>query len=71
VEIDLRFFFTQQHAILGAYMGSRHELIQALKLVERRVLRPVVDSVFPLERLREAQQRMEKREMFGKIVVTP
>ncbi|MCI0457668.1 MAG: zinc-binding dehydrogenase [Gemmataceae bacterium] len=71
VEIDLRFFFTQQHAILGAYMGSRHELIQALKLVERRVLRPVVDSVLPLERLREAQQRMEKREMFGKIVVTP
>ncbi len=71
VEVDLRFFFTQQHAILGAYMGSRHELIQALKLVERRVLRPVVDSVFPLEQLREAQQRMEKREMFGKIVVTP
>jgi NADPH:quinone reductase-like Zn-dependent oxidoreductase len=71
VEVDLRFFFTQQHAILGAYMGSRHELIQVLKLVERRVLRPVVDSVFPLEQLREAQQRMEKREMFGKIVVTP
>jgi NADPH:quinone reductase-like Zn-dependent oxidoreductase len=52
-------------------MGSRHELIQALKLVERRVLRPVVDSVFPLEQLREAQARMERREMFGKIVVTP
>lgn len=71
VEIDLRFFFTQQHAILGAYMGSRHELMQCLRLVERRVLRPVVDSVFPLEKLREAQERMEKREMFGKIVVTP
>jgi NADPH:quinone reductase-like Zn-dependent oxidoreductase len=71
VEVDLRFFFTQQHAILGAYMGSRHELIQALKLIERRVLRPVVDSVFPLEKLAEAQQRMEKREHFGKIVVTP
>jgi len=71
VEIDLRFFFTQQHAILGAYMGSRHELLQCLKLVERRVFRPVVDSVFPLEKLREAQLRMEKREMFGKIVVAP
>jgi len=71
VEIDLRYFFTQQHAILGAYMGSRHELLQCLRLVERRVFRPVVDSVFPLEKLREAQERMEKREMFGKIVVTP
>lgn len=71
VEIDLRFFFSQQHAILGAYMGSRHDLFQCLKLVERRIFRPVVDSVFPLEQLRQAQERMEKREMFGKIVVTP
>jgi NADPH:quinone reductase-like Zn-dependent oxidoreductase len=71
VEIDLRFFFTQQHAVLGAYMGSRSDLLQCLKLVDRRLLRPVVDSVFPLEKLREAQERMERREMFGKIVVTP
>jgi NADPH:quinone reductase-like Zn-dependent oxidoreductase len=71
VEIDLRFFFTQQHAILGAYMGSRNELLQCLKLVERRIFRPVVDSVFPLEKLREAQEKMERREMFGKIVITP
>jgi NADPH:quinone reductase-like Zn-dependent oxidoreductase len=71
VEVDLRFFFTQQHAILGAYMGARHELLQCLRLVERRVFQPVVDSVFPLEKLREAQERMAKREMFGKIVVTP
>jgi NADPH:quinone reductase-like Zn-dependent oxidoreductase len=71
VEIDLRFFFTQQHQILGAYMGARHELLQCLRLLDRRVFRPVVDSVFPLEQLREAQLRMERREMFGKIVVTP
>jgi NADPH:quinone reductase-like Zn-dependent oxidoreductase len=71
VEIDLRFFFTQQFAVLGAYMGSRHELLQCIRLVERRVFRPVVDSVFPLEKLREAQERMERREMFGKIVVAP
>lgn len=71
VEVDLRFFFTQQHAILGTYMGNRHELLQCLKLIERRVFQPVVDSVFPLDKLRQAQERMEKREMFGKIAVTP
>ena len=42
-----------------------------LRLIERRVFRPVVDSVYPLEKLRDAQERMEKREMFGKIVITP
>jgi NADPH:quinone reductase-like Zn-dependent oxidoreductase len=71
VEIDLRFFFSLQHSISGAYMGSRHDLSQCLGLLERRIFRPVVDSVFPLEKLREAQERMEKREMFGKIVVAP
>jgi NADPH:quinone reductase-like Zn-dependent oxidoreductase len=71
VEIDLRFFFTQQIAVLGAYMGARHELLQCLRLIERRIFQPVVDSVYPLEKLAEAQQRMEKREMFGKIVITP
>jgi NADPH:quinone reductase-like Zn-dependent oxidoreductase len=71
VEIDLRFFFTQQHAILGAYMGSRHELLQCVRLLERRIFQPVVDKTFPLEKLRDAQERMERREMFGKIVVTP
>ncbi len=70
VEVDLRFFFTQQHAILGAYMGARCELLQCLRLLERRVFQPVVDSVYPLEKLAEAQTRMERREMFGKIVVT-
>jgi NADPH:quinone reductase-like Zn-dependent oxidoreductase len=43
--------------------------LQCIRLVERRVFRPVVDSTFPLEKLREAQERMERREMFGKIVV--
>jgi NADPH:quinone reductase-like Zn-dependent oxidoreductase len=71
VELDLRFFYTQQLSVSGAYMGSRHELLECLKLVERRICQPVVDSVFPLEKLAEAQERMEKREMFGKIVVTP
>ncbi|GIW80217.1 MAG: alcohol dehydrogenase [Gemmatales bacterium] len=69
VEIDLRFFFTQQHAVIGAYMGSRSELMQCLKLVERRIFQPVIDSVFPLKDLRAAQERMEKRLMFGKIVI--
>jgi NADPH:quinone reductase-like Zn-dependent oxidoreductase len=71
VEIDLRFFFTQQLSVLGAYMGSRSELLRCLALVERRIFRPVIDSVFPLEKLRDAQEKMEQRRVCGKIVVTP
>jgi NADPH:quinone reductase-like Zn-dependent oxidoreductase len=50
-------------------MGSRHDLLTVLKLVERRELRPVIDSVFPLEQTRDAQEYMEQRRMFGKIVI--
>ncbi|MCS7161616.1 MAG: zinc-binding dehydrogenase, partial [Gemmatales bacterium] len=69
VELDLRFFFTQQLVVTGAYMGSRHDLLTVLKLVERRELRPVIDSVFPLDQARQAQEHMEQRRMFGKIVI--
>jgi len=71
VEIDLRFFFTQQLAVTGAYMGSRSELVRCLELVERRVFRPVIDTIFPLEALPEAQARMEQRAVCGKFVITP
>lgn len=71
VEIDLRFFFTRQVVVMGAYMGSRFDLLQCLKQVEAKRMRPVVDQIFPLAETRAAQERMEKRQQFGKIVVTP
>jgi NADPH:quinone reductase-like Zn-dependent oxidoreductase len=69
VEIDLRFFFTKQIAILGAYMGSRNDLLQCLKLAESRALVPVIDRAYPLAEVRAAQERLEKRSVVGKVVV--
>jgi NADPH:quinone reductase-like Zn-dependent oxidoreductase len=71
VSLDLRFFFMRQLTVTGAYMGGRHELLQVVKHVERRELRPVVDVVMPLRETRAAQRRMEGREQFGKIVLEP
>jgi NADPH:quinone reductase-like Zn-dependent oxidoreductase len=71
VNIDLRFVFSRQLTVMGAYMGSRDELLRVAQLVERRALRPVVDTVMPLRQAREAQQRMANREQFGKIVLEP
>jgi NADPH:quinone reductase-like Zn-dependent oxidoreductase len=69
VEIDLRFFFTRQIAILGAYMGSRHDLLQCLRLVDQKALAPVIDSTFPLAETRAAQEKLERGEVIGKVVV--
>jgi NADPH:quinone reductase-like Zn-dependent oxidoreductase len=69
--IDLRYLFTKQHSILGSFMGSIGELQTALKFVFRRQIRPVIDRVYPLSEIRAAHTRLENKEQFGKILVTP
>jgi NADPH:quinone reductase-like Zn-dependent oxidoreductase len=68
-KIDLRYLFTRQLSILGSFMGSKAELYSVLELVRRGLLKPVIDTVMPLEQAREAHQRLEHREQFGKIVL--
>ncbi|HLE65124.1 MAG TPA: zinc-binding dehydrogenase, partial [Candidatus Bathyarchaeia archaeon] len=61
--------FVRQFSLLGSYMGGMGELLQVLKFFEEGRLRPVVDSVFPLKDAAKAQERMEKSQHFGKIVL--
>jgi NADPH:quinone reductase-like Zn-dependent oxidoreductase len=69
--IDLRYLFSRHISVLGSYMGSKADLYQALELIGRGQLRAVIDSVMPLAQCAEAHARMERREQFGKIVLTP
>ena len=41
-----------------------------LPLVASGAVKPVVDAVLPAERAREAHERMERNESFGKLVLT-
>jgi NADPH:quinone reductase-like Zn-dependent oxidoreductase len=63
--------FGRQRTILGSFMGSKAELVDALKLLAQRKLRAVIDSAFPLADAAAAQQKMEGREFFGKILLHP
>jgi len=67
--IDLRALFARQISLFGSYMGSKGELAVAAALLFDGRLTPVVDSVFPLTRVAEAQARLESSEQFGKIVL--
>ncbi len=69
IEMDLRFLYMRQFTIKGAYMGSHAELLEVIRLLEAGRVKPVVDSVFPLERVRDAHAHMESRSNFGKIVL--
>ena len=69
VELNLRLLYGRQRTVLGSFMGGQWELLEALKLIGRRELRPVIDSSFPLKDAATAQQKMESREFFGKILL--
>jgi len=71
VQLNLRLLYGRQRALLGSFMGGRGELFDALKLIGQRKLHAVIDSVFPLAEARAAQEKMESREFFGKILLHP
>lgn len=70
-ETDLRVVFWKQVEIIGTTMSNRREFEEVMRLVFRGRLRPVVDVVWPLERIVEAHERLERGEQFGKIVLVP
>lgn len=71
VKLNVQALFVRQRSILGSYMGGKGELMDVLKLIGQRKLKPVIDSVFPLAEAREAQRKMESRDFFGKILLRP
>ncbi|MFQ6088431.1 MAG: zinc-binding dehydrogenase [Candidatus Methanofastidiosia archaeon] len=68
-ETDLRYIFWNQLHIIGSTMGTKKELLDVLKLVWQRKLKPVVDRVLPLKDARKAHELMEARSQFGKLVL--
>ena len=68
---DIRRVFYRHLSILGSFMGSKGELLEAMKFVERGQIRPVVDRTLPLAEARLAHELLEDRAQFGKIVLTP
>jgi NADPH:quinone reductase-like Zn-dependent oxidoreductase len=66
---DLRQIFYRHLTILGSFMGSKAELIEAMKFVERGLIRAVVDRSLPLSEARRAHELMEDRAQFGKLVL--
>lgn len=71
VKLNMRQLYGRQRSILGSFMGGQWELLEALKLLARRELKPVIDSSFPLKDAAAAQRKMESREFFGKILLRP
>ncbi len=67
--LDLPRIFYKQLSIIGSTSATRTETLRMLRFMEAASLRPVVDSVFPLERIHAAFERTQSPELFGNVVV--
>lgn len=68
-ELPMRHLFWKQLSVLGSTMGTDAEFAAMLGWFGKGALRPVVAHVFPLAQIAEAEQLMEARGQFGKIVL--
>jgi NADPH:quinone reductase-like Zn-dependent oxidoreductase len=66
---DLRQVFYRHLNLLGSMMGSKSELLDAMKFVERGQIRAVIDRTLPLPGARRAHELMQDRAQFGKLVL--
>jgi NADPH:quinone reductase-like Zn-dependent oxidoreductase len=64
-----RIFFLELK-VVGSTMGTKDELRDLLAFCATTGIRPVVDSTYPLAEAREAFTRLEKGDLFGKLVLT-
>jgi NADPH:quinone reductase-like Zn-dependent oxidoreductase len=67
---EIRLIFWNQLSIIGSTMGSRSDWRQLVTAVETHRLKPVIDSVLPLNEGRVAYEAMERAEQFAKIVLS-
>ncbi len=70
-QTDLRQVFYRHLTILGSFMGSKAELLEAMKFIESGKIRAVVDQTLPLAEARRAHELIEDRAQFGKLVLMP
>ena len=66
---DVRRLFWNNLTIMGSTMGNAAEYQEIVRVLGTGALRPIVDHVYPLERSREAFERLEKGEQLGKIAI--
>ena len=69
LSVILTRFFSRRKARLVLVKSLREDLEQVRRWVETGVLRPVVHSVYPLEKIREAHVQQETKHTRGKIVI--
>lgn len=64
-------FFVKQQRLVGSYGRNRADLHATLEWAAAGKLKPVVDSIFPLDQVPAAFAKLRSRNVLGKVLVKP
>lgn len=70
-QTDIRYIWTFELNIQGSNAWDRDGLHALLDLVQQRKLIPMIDRTVPLSRAVEAFEALDRRELFGKVIIEP
>jgi NADPH:quinone reductase-like Zn-dependent oxidoreductase len=68
---DIRYLFRREQMLIGSNGWTHNELLRVTSLAFAGEVRPVIDRIVPLDLVAESEIRLERRQVFGKIVVHP
>lgn len=69
--VDIRYLFSKSISILGAFLGTKSDMLTVVGHLARGRLHPVIDRTLPLSECAEGHRLLEERAVFGKVVLTP
>jgi alcohol dehydrogenase len=68
---DLRYVWSFEIKIVGSNSFYDDDLAALMKLIGEGQIKPVIDTVLPLEKAAEGLRLIQDREVIGKVVITP
>jgi NADPH:quinone reductase-like Zn-dependent oxidoreductase len=68
-KINLTNIFWKHLVIKGSTMANQGEFRAVMKLIFENKMSPIVDKIFPLDQVKEAEQYLKDANQFGKVLV--
>jgi NADPH:quinone reductase-like Zn-dependent oxidoreductase len=71
VPLNLWPFFVKQQRLIGSYGRNRADLTTTLQWAAAGKLKPVIDSIYPLDQTAAAFAKLRSRNFLGKVLIEP
>ena len=71
VTVNLWPFFVKQQRLIGSYGRNRADIQATLEWAAAGRLKPVIDTIYPLDQTAEAFAHLRSRSVLGKVLIEP